>query len=211
MKAGNGLTKQVARSSAFEQEMSAEFFGAAALWAWSFLLLVVLLFLNLVLAIILDIYNETREKSFPGEAIWETIGHFMMKGYMFRSWVPDRALEAKLEEASDQGMVDTTTLEEHFPGIPDVQKKALFKACRAEMRWESGKDLQKQTLLSVLVRRPSVAMIGHGHSFWQPGRPNVWQARLCCEACMHCSLSERSGRRLRSDLHKLPSSCQSAP
>merc|ERR1719469_318194 len=47
-------------------ELSEEYFWAAAVWAWSFMLLIVLIFLNMVLAIVLDIYNETRETSFPG-------------------------------------------------------------------------------------------------------------------------------------------------
>ena len=61
------------------EDMSAEFYWAAAMWAWSFLILVVLLMLNLVLAIILDVYSEVRETSFVGEAIWETVGNFFLR------------------------------------------------------------------------------------------------------------------------------------
>lgn len=145
-----GACFRIAMESEYDwADMSAEFFGAAALWAWSFLLLVVLLFLNMVLAIILDIYNETRESSFPGEAIWETVAHFGLKGYRFRQWVPDRTIEAKLGEASDEGMVTAKTLDGDFPRMPESQKQLLFKACKNEMKWESSKDLSKRNLLKL--------------------------------------------------------------
>jgi len=132
-------------------DMSAEFFWAAALWAWSFLLLVVLLFLNMVLAIILDIYNETRESSFPGEAIWETMGQFMTRTRKYRHWVPDKVLDSSLAYAAglDQGMLTRKDLELEFPDMPDQQKDQFFQACRVEMKWESAKDLTRKNLLKL--------------------------------------------------------------
>jgi len=145
-----GTCFRIAIESEYDwEDMSAEFYTAAAMWAWSFLLLVVLLFLNMVLAIILDIYNQTREKSFPGEAIWETLGHLAQKSMLCRTWVPDKTFEKKLTEESDGSMVDPAALEDMFPDMPARQKKLFFQGCRAEMQWESKHSVTKNNLFKM--------------------------------------------------------------
>lgn len=155
-----GVVFRIALESEYEWgELSEQYFWAAALWAWSFMLLVVLLFLNMVVAIILDIYNETREGSFPGEAIWETMSTVILKQKKFRTWVPDATLEKFFtEEITDKAtmrgepriqkaIITRRDLEQRFPQMPDKQMDLFFKACRIEMKWESAKDLNKKTLL----------------------------------------------------------------
>jgi len=145
-----GACFRIAMESEYDwEDMSAEFFWAAALWSWSFLMLVVLLFLNMVLAIILDIYNETREASFPGEAIWETMAHFMYRTARYRTWVSDKTMDASLSKDTDKGMLTRQDLETEFPNMPESQKQLFFNACRTEMLWESAKDLSKKNLLKL--------------------------------------------------------------
>jgi len=145
-----GACFRIAMESEYDwADMSAEFFWAAALWAWSFLMLVVLLFLNMVLAIILDIYNETREASFPGEAIWETMAHFMYRARNYRTWVLDKKLDEDFAQEVDKGMITRQDLDAQFPNMPESQKRLFFSACRTEMKWESAKDLSKTNLLKL--------------------------------------------------------------
>jgi hypothetical protein len=146
-----GACFRIAMESEYDwTDMSAEFFWAAAIWAWSFLMLIVLLFLNMVLAIILDIYNETREGSFPGEAIWETMSHFLYRFRNYRSWIPDKKLEASFAEESDKGMVTRQDLDAAFPKMPQSQINLFYNACRMEMKWDSAKDLTKTNLLKLI-------------------------------------------------------------
>lgn len=144
-----GSVFRIAMESEYEWgELSEQYFWAAAVWAWTFMLLIVLLFLNMVVAIILDIYNETRETSFPGEAIWETISTAFLRTKKFRTWIKDRDLEFFLEnEFGSKAMVTRQDLEERFETMPEKQKDLFFKACRTEMKWDSAKDLHKKTML----------------------------------------------------------------
>merc|ERR1719330_1527803 len=99
-----GTVFRIAMESEYEwAELSEQYYWTAAIWAWTFMILVVLLFLNMVVAIILDIYNETRESSFPGEAIWETAAHFLYRTKNYRSWVTDKKLEESFAQDQDKG------------------------------------------------------------------------------------------------------------
>mmetsp|Transcript_19837 Transcript_19837/g.59461 ORF Transcript_19837/g.59461 Transcript_19837/m.59461 type:complete len:804 (-) Transcript_19837:182-2593(-) len=133
------------------EEMSAEFYWAAAMWAWSFLILVVLLMLNLVLAIILDVYSEVRETSFVGEAIWETIGNFFLRLLKSRTWVRDHAIEEKFKGHSGTSdcIVTRAAMSEAFPDMPVQQLNLIFRQCSAEMKWDSSALLDRMKLLKL--------------------------------------------------------------
>lgn len=146
-----GTIFRMAMESEYDWDaLSVEFFWAAAVWSWSFMILVVLLFMNMVLAIILDVYNETRLASFPGEAIWETMGQMMTRMRLFKTWVPDRKMDGHLTaNSSEMGMLTRKDLDVEFPDMPEKQKEYFFKACRVEMQWESAKDLQTKNLMKL--------------------------------------------------------------
>lgn len=134
------------------EDMSATEYWASAIWCWSFLLLAALLFLNMVLAMILDVYNETRESNYPGEAVWETFSQLSSRTKRWRTWVPERVFESSLGNSalSEKCMITRKDLTEEFPSLPDKQKELFFGDCHKEMMWESRKDLTVKNLLKLV-------------------------------------------------------------
>lgn len=146
-----GVCYRIIIESEYEWEaMSQEYYWAAAIWAWSYLMMVVMLFMNMLLAIILDVYTETSQKSFMGNPIWVSFADFAVKSFRFRHWVPDHVLEARLKgELSTETMITRELLEAEFPNMSESQKRMFFKACRAQMQYEAEGELDKKNLLKL--------------------------------------------------------------
>jgi len=145
-----GLCFRIAMESEYVwDEMSAESYWVAAMWSWSFLVLVVLLMLNMVLAIILDVYSEVRAASLAGEAIWETVGNFILRLRKPRTWVRDQAIEEKLNSEMPDCMVTRAALSEAFPDMSTQQLDLVFRQCSMEMKWDSTAFLDRKMLLKL--------------------------------------------------------------
>mmetsp|Transcript_35602 Transcript_35602/g.62922 ORF Transcript_35602/g.62922 Transcript_35602/m.62922 type:complete len:803 (+) Transcript_35602:87-2495(+) len=121
-------------------ELSEEHYWTAAFWVWTFMLLLVLLMLNMVLAIVMDVYTEMRKNSGQSETVWTTIFHLLQRMYWWRRWISNREIAEKLE-----GMGRLLTREElleEFPGMCDQQLFALVQACRYQIEAESTKNME---------------------------------------------------------------------
>jgi hypothetical protein len=128
--------------------LAAEYYWTTALWIWSFIVLIVLILLNMVLAIILDIYNDVRQASLSQEAVWTTMWNYAMRARLTHFWVPDRILEEHLAKVT-RPMVTKDDLKEPFPDVPELQLKLLYEACAIDMGWEAKKFLDKSTSLKM--------------------------------------------------------------
>lgn len=123
-------------------QLSEEFFYSTAVWAWSFLIMVVMIMLNMVLAIVLDIYNEVRATTDASETIfrfmWQTALHLRK----FKQWIGDRDLECFFDEGNDENQSLTADhLTEALPTLTEEQRAIILGACKSEMLWQAKQEL----------------------------------------------------------------------
>jgi len=128
-----------------------DYYWYTGLWAWSFMFMVVLLMLNMVLAIILDVYNDVRASlgAADAEPIWTTLYQVGMRCIHARRWVSERNLlkACQTSELLQQPVISAEAIQAIFPTIPDVELSILFRECRQAMRQVSAKHLSNQNLL----------------------------------------------------------------
>lgn len=120
-----GTCFKIAMESEYEwDKLSEEDFITSASWVWTFLLLIVLLMLNMVLAIIMDVYTEVRNAAGNSETVAENIKFVGKRLYYWRDWISDDKL---LEVLSTMPRALTgKEFREAFPGMTDVQYKRLM-------------------------------------------------------------------------------------
>mmetsp|Transcript_37267 Transcript_37267/g.89301 ORF Transcript_37267/g.89301 Transcript_37267/m.89301 type:complete len:799 (+) Transcript_37267:100-2496(+) len=128
-----------------------EYYWYTGIWTWIFMFMVVLVMLNMVLAIILDIYNEVREKTGAksAETILTTVFNVIVRVVYFRRWVSDRKMLKAVAKAPHlQGsIIAMEDIKAMFPNITDTQLRILFTDCRREMNAEAERDLDNKSLL----------------------------------------------------------------
>lgn len=129
--------------------LSREHYVTTAIWVWSLLLLVVLLMLNMVLAIILDMYNDVRQHSSKSEALWETLYNYGLRFRLSKNWVRYNLLEATLEHDIKSDMVSREDLLVVYPDMPEQQLDLLFKQCTIDMEKIVADSLNKSSCLGI--------------------------------------------------------------
>jgi hypothetical protein len=129
--------------------LAAEYYWTTALWIWSFIVLIVLILLNMVLAIILDIYNDVRKASLSGEMVWTTCWNYWLRFKQMHFWVPDIVLEEHLTLDILTPLVSRADFKLQFPDIPDKQLDLMYEVCAVDMGWEANKYLDKATSLKM--------------------------------------------------------------
>jgi hypothetical protein len=133
-------------------DLAAEYYVTAGIWSWTFMMVVAILMINMVLAIILDVYNEVHEHAANSETVWATMGQFYSRCINARHWVRLN----KLKEGVDKGIPHTTCFIEmqdirnEFPNIPHIELEVLFGQCRKDMEFEASKNLDKQNMVRLM-------------------------------------------------------------
>jgi hypothetical protein len=130
-------------------KLSTEHYWTAALWTWTFMLLIVLLMLNMVLAIVMDVYTEMRKNAGASETVIVTLKHFIQRIFLWRRWVSNRELLGKIEAMNR--LITREELLQNLPGMCDRQLNALITACRHQIDVASSqetelKDSMKMTM-----------------------------------------------------------------
>jgi hypothetical protein len=119
---------KIAMESEFDwKTYSEEDFVTAMTWVWLYVLLVVLLMLNMVLAIIMDVYSVIRLSAGNSETVWANIGFLGYRIWMAKKWVKDAVL---LERVTN--MPRTVSQDELVRAIPELteyQLHRLMSAC----------------------------------------------------------------------------------
>jgi len=121
-------------------KLSTEHYWTAALWTWTFMLLIVLLMLNMVLAIVMDVYTEMRKNAGQSETVWTTLKHFLSRLWWWRRWVPNKDILLKMQDMSH--LISREELLEIFPGMCESQLKGLINACRQQIEVASSQDTE---------------------------------------------------------------------
>merc|ERR1719487_2133761 len=92
----------------------------------------------MVLAIVLDIYNEVRQSTDVGDTILMFFDEMAKSFWHSKEFVKDQDIACLYGEGVD----DTTTLHEQdfieaLPKMGETQRAILMKACNKEMSWGS--------------------------------------------------------------------------
>merc|ERR1711959_819102 len=78
--------------------LSEEDFLTSASWVWSFLTIIVLLMLNMVLAIIMDVYAEVRRAHGDSLTVVDNMRFLVRRLWLWREWITDDHMLAVLDE-----------------------------------------------------------------------------------------------------------------
>merc|ERR1711971_1397030 len=86
----------------------------------------------MVLAIIMDVYNEVRNAAESNESVLETIQYSAKRLYYWRHWIADDQILEELKGASKT--LTTEDLQEWFPNMPELQQEWLIKNARGRAK-----------------------------------------------------------------------------
>lgn len=103
---------------------TAEGVFAGQIWVWSFLVVVVLVLVNVILAMIFGTYNEVRNEVNDQDTVLKTLQGILAKLRQSSNWVPNVQL-MRLADGGDETLC-VSKLKENFPNIPHAQVKHLF-------------------------------------------------------------------------------------
>lgn len=131
------------------QSLIFEFYWSSAIWMFSFIVFVNMLFINLVLAIILDVYNEVRASETTNEAIWQTFGQFAARTARMRYWVGEKSIIRKMKAEQQPDVLEKQMVQDLFEKMPQAQIDMLFKQSYRMMEVEGEKDLDMNPLLKM--------------------------------------------------------------
>eukprot|EP00929_Paragymnodinium_shiwhaense_P036927 TRINITY_DN19742_c0_g2_i1.p1 TRINITY_DN19742_c0_g2~~TRINITY_DN19742_c0_g2_i1.p1 ORF type:complete len:803 (+),score=194.52 TRINITY_DN19742_c0_g2_i1:133-2541(+) len=132
------------------QTLSAQDWWTALLWTWSFMLLLVLLMLNMVLAILMDIYTEMRRKAGQSETVWQTLGNVYLQLRNCRHWVSNEELMEAVQYMPR--VVTRQEMQQLFPRMCTAQLQLLINACDQESKQAGGMDVKDSTKMAMAVK-----------------------------------------------------------
>mmetsp|Transcript_68892 Transcript_68892/g.165362 ORF Transcript_68892/g.165362 Transcript_68892/m.165362 type:complete len:787 (-) Transcript_68892:72-2432(-) len=108
--------------------LSEEHWWTAAFWVWTFMLLLVLLMLNMVLAIIMDVYTELRQNTAASVTVWQTVFGGFWRVYHARGWVSAKELVDSIRSFNEYFTKEE--LVQKFPTMPSSQMRMIERDCR---------------------------------------------------------------------------------
>jgi len=133
--------------------LSQEHFGTTALWVTSFMIMLVILMLNMVLAIVLDVYAGVRRGSGQSESMWATIWSIGLQLYYRRDWVSAKNLQEKLLGLDK--WITKEQIMQHIPELTEQQLKIVLTATRiqSELEDSEGASQTKESMKMALAEK----------------------------------------------------------
>jgi uncharacterized coiled-coil protein SlyX len=113
-------------------ELSKEDFYTAMIWTWCFMILIVLLMLNMVLAIIMDVYSDVRLQAGDSETVMENMTFLVRRIWVAREWVPSNVLLERVSEMPRA--VSVEEIRAALPELCDYQLDRLLRGCFTKAR-----------------------------------------------------------------------------
>jgi hypothetical protein len=135
------------------QELTYQDFWTVCLWVYTFVILVVLVLVNIVLAMIFDTYGEVRGQVTEGDSLVNTFVRVFNQAKYAQVWVNNRNLliaTKKLGTAS----ITVNQLKSVLPGISTVQMTYLFDRAKSRveaMMTKGNKNALPEAIASVLI------------------------------------------------------------
>lgn len=123
-------------------EMGAEHPLTSVVWFWSYMVLVSLIMLNMLLAIILDIYSEVKADSSEEDAVWTQAKTVLQDSWRNRDFVKWSIVQDCLEKLPDTTeYVDKDLLLEIVPDITEKQARELIATTEKHVEAEESQGL----------------------------------------------------------------------
>jgi len=113
----------------------------AAVWIVLYMILVVMLMLNMVLAIIMDVYQEVRTNSGNDMSVYEHLVYIYHKLYYANEWVPECQLLDQIEECHNT--IQISDLRLIFPEMHHYQMEHLMLRCKNKVQRISRVGISK--------------------------------------------------------------------
>lgn len=130
---GFAMCLQLAMEGEYDwQGMSSEDWFITLLWVWIYMVLLVMVMLNMVLAIIMDVYAEVRREQGETMSIFQHCTYLFKRAYYYKNWVPDRELWERVAEMPETIIVDDIL--EAYPDMPQFQLNFLCDGARNRTR-----------------------------------------------------------------------------
>merc|ERR1719230_1772918 len=110
------------------QELSAENPLTAVLWFWSYMILVALIMLNMLLAIIMDVYTEVKMDASEQDPIWTQARKVLTDAWGHRDWIKLKQIVDQVEHLPAKiTHIDKDLLLELVPDMIEQQALALIE------------------------------------------------------------------------------------
>mmetsp|Transcript_24548 Transcript_24548/g.53408 ORF Transcript_24548/g.53408 Transcript_24548/m.53408 type:complete len:791 (-) Transcript_24548:33-2405(-) len=140
-------------------ELSEEHYWTTGLWVWSFMVFLAMLMLNMVLAIVLDVYSEQRKSAGKSESITETI---MSIWTIFRNrerWLGTRKIMDVMKDAPR--MLTKTEFLELFPTMLEKQSSIIIESCQlTAQNIHAGPEQMKHTMRMAMALKVAMDDVG---------------------------------------------------
>eukprot|EP00928_Gymnodinium_smaydae_P019284 TRINITY_DN17388_c0_g2_i1.p1 TRINITY_DN17388_c0_g2~~TRINITY_DN17388_c0_g2_i1.p1 ORF type:complete len:792 (+),score=191.15 TRINITY_DN17388_c0_g2_i1:111-2486(+) len=140
------------------QRLSEEDFWTALTWTWSFLLLVCMIMLNMILAIVMDIYSEVRLSSHDSETLWGTVVFQMKRMYLRivhgKHFMSASEILGRMEEFNS--VLTVQEFDQTFPDMIPMQRERILKGARDKAMTEI-KMVKRSTFSSDTVAAAKLA------------------------------------------------------
>jgi hypothetical protein len=123
-------------------ELSAEHPLTAVIWFWSYMILVSLIMLNMLLAIIMDLYTEVKAEAMESDPLWTQGRKMIVDAWSHRDWIKLKQIEEKVRELPAKiTSLDKDLLMELLPEMIEQQAMALIEETVATEQNEESKGI----------------------------------------------------------------------
>lgn len=131
------------------EELSAEHYWTAALWTWTFMLLVVVIMLNMVLAIVMDVYRVKHQAAGNSETVFVSLFNLYTRFRHFRVWVSNGALIDGCSTMKE--LITRADMLKAFPGMCDEQLDVLFASVKSHTEFSSGQGIDIHDSMKMIM------------------------------------------------------------
>jgi hypothetical protein len=138
-----GVCLRMAFENEFEWlQISEEFFWLGGLWCWSYMTCVVLILMNMVLAIVLDVYNEVRNTTDSSATLYLFFSQLLQQLRGIRRWVKQEEIACLYGDGvDDTTQIDVDDVAEAMPQMSRAQRDILMNSCKLAMAWQAKQEL----------------------------------------------------------------------
>lgn len=118
------------------EDLSAEHFFTSAVWVATFLIVVVIIMFNMVLAIILDIYREVRQTVDSADTVFVFLQQLTNQAFRYRNWARAQDINEKFGDLDVATAITKDSLSEMYPDWHLSQVDMLCKLSRSHMAFK---------------------------------------------------------------------------
>jgi len=133
------------------ERWSEEHLSTAVVWVWPFLVIVVLIMLNMVLAIMLDVYNEVRQVVGSADSVFLFLSQTVRRLCKSREWIGEHVLVDLLPEMDGTTTITKADIQEMLPKIAKTQLDMILQACKDSMKIRLMQEMYRATFMKVAV------------------------------------------------------------